>query len=141
MEAITKYRSIDGSEWNTADKAIERDRLCEKVNAAMRPLQKFTVEHHNFVQHKPDVVTKARVAIVRLAAIELPDFKIFAHVPPAEVHPLSLAGRILDDVGGPLRTAWFRFMCIDDLGREWEQSYYVKHPPEDATCIATVGGK
>jgi hypothetical protein len=47
------------------------------------------------------------------------------------INPFSIVGRVLDDCGGPINTAWHRLMCYDfDKGRQYDQPYYVNHPNE-----------
>lgn len=57
---------------------------------------------------------------------------VFQH-PAADIHPFSVAGRVLDS--GPLSRAWWRFMCIDEQWREWEQPYFARNPNPEATCV------
>jgi hypothetical protein len=137
IETITKYRAKDGSEWQTLDKAMEREALCFTVDDAMAPLgPAIRITNHNYFQHQPPTVIACRAAILKLAAKQFPDYDVFRHEPPQEVHPMSIAGRILDDCGGPIDTAWRRFMRIDELGREWEQPYYARNTPPDANPFA-----
>ena len=40
----------------------------------------------------------------------------------------GMLGRYLDGVNSPFySTAYFRWACIDSMGREWGQPYYVRH--------------
>lgn len=55
-----------------------------------------------------------------------PTEKIFQF---ADVPSFSYAGRFLDEVGGPLRRIWFRFMCMN-AEWEYEQPFYALHPEE-----------
>lgn len=122
---IIKYRADDGSEWKTIAEAVTRDVLCGEIGAVMEPLgDRVRIDSNQYVQHDPATVIKCRVGILALAAREFPSFDIFSHKPPEEVHPRSIASRILDDLGGPLCRAWNRFSCIDEQGREYEQPYY-----------------
>ena len=41
----------------------------------------------------------------------------------------SIIGRYLDDAGtNAVYSAWYRFMSMDDLYREWGQPYYALNP-------------
>ena len=132
MQIVTKYRAIDGSEWDTADQAMDRDNLCAAVADAIaelgEPLSSAFFGGGGYRQHDLATVLSAKQRIVRLAKIHT-GHGVFDH-PAADIHPFSIAGQILDDVGGPLRKAWRRFMCIDDQGREWGQPYFGLHPTE-----------
>lgn len=126
---ITKYRTTDGTEFPTEQGAERHEALCQAIAEVMRPLgASRELRADDYVQHDPAAVIKARVGILALAA-ERADYPIFRHQPPEEVHPNSAAGRILDDVGGPLRDAWFRFRCTDEFGREWQQPYFAINTP------------
>ena len=136
-EPITRYLAKDGSEWDTISQAIDRESLVDAIADAMQPLgEKRHINHDEYVQHDPATVIAARVAILKLCAKEFPSFEVFKHEPPEEVHPMSIAGRILDDCGGPLLLAWGRFMRIDYKGREWEQPYFVGNPPNAAKQLS-----
>lgn len=135
MKTVTKFQTDDGCEFNTIADAMNHEDKCREIAAIMAPLGTVKIKDSNcYYQHDPATVIRCRVAILKMAARYIDD-PVFRHEPPEEVHPFSIAGRILDDVGGPLRDPWFRFMRIDDLGREWEQPYFVSRPPEDAVCI------
>jgi hypothetical protein len=130
MEAITKYKARDGSEWASEAEARATENLLDVVDEIMAPLgPPVSVRPEEYVQHNAGTVLAARAAIVKLCAKRLPGFPIFHHEPAEEVSPFSVAGRILDDIGGPLSVAWCRFMKIDDQGREWEQPYFVLNTP------------
>jgi hypothetical protein len=133
VKAITKYAARDGSEWRNEADAATREALLDEVEAVMRPLgERPKLDSRQYVQHHPATVISCRVEILKLCARELPDYEVFRHEPPEDVHPRSIAGRILDDCGGPLSEAWGRFACIDAAGREWQQPYFVAHTPADA---------
>lgn len=138
MKSITKFQSDDGSEWTTPEQALARDRLCREVNEAMallppRPVDRTLDRGERFLQHNRDVVLRAKQAIVDLAWRET-GHEVFKH-PAADIHPFSVAGRVLDDSGSPLNRAWWRFMCIDDQWREWEQPYFARNPNAAAVAV------
>ncbi len=136
MQTITKYKANDGCEFKNEHDALKRDQLVAEIDAVMAPINPAPkCRDHQYAQHDPKVVIACRVAILKLCAREFPSFEIFRHQPPEEVHPRSIAGRILDDNRGPLSSAWYRFMLIDDKGREWEQPYYAANTPADAVKI------
>lgn len=140
MLAITKYRALDGSEWNSSGECVARDTLVNAVKDAMSSLAlpPRKIEPEEYFQHDPTAVVDCRCRILKLAAKEFPSFDCFRHEPPSEVHPRGIVGRILDDCGGPINTAWGRFMRIDDQGREWEQPYYAINGAPKAVCINPV---
>lgn len=137
MKVITLYQAVDGSNWPTEAEALKRDALCAEVEQAMKPLGPSTDRRHDngraFIQHRAEDVLAAKRDIVALCARDV-DRTVFNR--PAElVHVRGLAGRILDDTGGPLSTAWGRLARIDDYAREWEQQWWVAHPNPEAVAL------
>ena len=141
MKTINKYQSTDGSEWNDHTKAIERDQLCARVDAAMFPLGEVpqgVKDGRGWLQHKLETVNKAKDAILKICRKEgfADNFKAFKSK-GRECHPLSVIGRILNDNGGPLDVAWSRFARIDPEGREHQQCYfaYTNGPLPEHVCV------
>lgn len=137
MKAVTRYLADDGSQWGTETEALKRDALCAEVAEAMRPLGPSTDRRHDngraFIQHRAEDVLAAKQRIVELCARDV-DHKIFGR-PVELVHVRGIAGRILDDTGGPLSAAWNRLARIDDYAREWEQQWWVAHPNPEAVAL------
>ena len=129
MKIITKYQAVDGSEWPSETKATQRDSLCSKVTAVMEPLGEThpgVKAGKGWFQHDPEVVLTARDGVLDICREEKlhEDYPVFMY-PGRLCHPFSAVGRILSDIGGPLDQAWYRFMCIDEQGREHPQPYFV----------------
>jgi hypothetical protein len=141
MNKITKYKSTDGSEWDTEAVCVERDELCAQVNEAMAPLgdvPEGVNAGKGWLQHDPETVLQAKDAILEICREDkyLSSLPAFSG-PGRACHPLSIIGRILDDCGGPLGTAWNRFCRIDSQGREHQQCYYAytSGPARDHVCL------
>jgi hypothetical protein len=139
MKTITLYQAVDGSTWPTEAEALKRDALCSHVDAAMallkpRPKDIGFSDGDVFVQQGPGPVLAAKQRIVDLA-YAVTEHAVFTNN-AEEIHPRSVAGFILDEVGGPLARAWSRFACIDDSCREWGQPYFRSHPNEKAKAVA-----
>jgi len=113
MIEIHKYKATDGSEWKSASEAIHRDRLHAACLEAMLPLgdvPEQVKKGKGWVQHDLEVVKQCKDQIIELCREEGFDkswdtFKNRGR----DIHLLSIVGRILDDHGGPLNTAWIRF--------------------------------
>lgn len=141
MKTITKYQSIDGSEWDDFLKASNRDDLCLRVNAAMMPLGDVPMavqDGKGWLQHDLETVNEAKDAILDICRSEGFDKNFTAFRSKGrECHPLSIIGRILNDCGGPLDKAWGRFGRIDDQGREHQQCYfaYTNRPLPEHVCV------
>lgn len=141
MQTITKYKANDGSEWDDIQKALKRDNLLAAVNEVMAPLGDFpkqVIDGEGWLQHDPNIVTTAKQGILDLCKPDFADsFPQFNH-PAADVHPLSIIGRILDDChDDPRSRAWNRFCRIDVHGREHQQPYfaYTAGPTSKHICI------
>lgn len=138
MKAITIYVADDGSEHDSKSSAEKRDTLHRKVAKAMYPLHvpvgdSISIEAgKGWYQHNAATVVACRDAILDLCCAEglAKDFPVFKHR-GVSVHPLSIIGRILGDMDGPLDDAWRRFCCIDQNGREFDQAYFAYYAEKD----------
>jgi hypothetical protein len=124
--AVTKYIAADGTQWDDESLAMKRDQLDAEVRAIEATLPKPPNNPDDRLAVDPDVFKAAKTAVVELCRREYPREAIFQH-DPMEIHPFSFAGRLLDDVGGPLRRVWWRFMCYRD-GWMHEQPYWAQNP-------------
>ena len=72
-----------------------------------------------YIQHTPEIVEEAQEAFIELCVQEsvLPEKFL-----QGKVHRQGIIGRYLDD--GSFSKHWYRFMCIDEKYREWEQPYF-----------------
>jgi hypothetical protein len=142
MEAVTKYKANDGSLWDSESAATERDELIKEVNAAMAPLgerNEAMSDGKGWVQHQLETVLRAKDAIIGIVRARkvIPEDVLQGRAGRA-IHPFSIVGRYLDDRGGPLNSAWSRFMSIDEMGREHQQPYFAKNGPDrEHYCIET----
>lgn len=141
MQSVIKFKADDGSEWSTEVAALKRDRLCARINQAMRPLgpaNPLMRAGKGWVQHDLETVNRCKDAIVEICLEEGlgKSFPVFNNK-GRNIHPLSVAGRILDDYGGPLNEAWNRFCRIDPKGREHQQCYfaYTGGPDTNHYCV------
>ncbi|HSE45000.1 MAG TPA: hypothetical protein VLA89_06695 [Gemmatimonadales bacterium] len=133
MKTKTYYLADDGAECTSKSSARARNRLLKEIDAAMSPLGPPVKDRAcrfanggGYRQHAIADVMKAKRAFIKIAKREVPD-KIWNH-PAEKIHPLSWAGRLLDDCSPTLYQAWCRFGCIDNKGREWGQAYYALNP-------------
>lgn len=75
-----------------------------------------------YIQHIPEDVELAQSEFIKLChEIGLLSDKFLE----GKVHRQGIVGRYLDDSGNKqIYSFWYRFMCIDDNYKEWEQPYY-----------------
>lgn len=53
-----------------------------------------------------------------------------------EIHRRGIIGRVIDDSGNKdLYQTWYRFMCIDDNYKEWQQPYYAINEQTKSICV------
>jgi len=75
-----------------------------------------------YIQHIPSIVEKAQYEFLELCVEVgvLPNRYL-----EGKVHRQGIVGRFLDDCGKKdIYATWYRFMCIDEDYREWQQPYY-----------------
>jgi hypothetical protein len=88
-----------------------------------------------YLQHIPEAVDLAQSQFIQYCVDNgyLP--KEFLE---KKVHRQGIVGRYLDDSKSELSKIWYRFYCIDEKYREWEQPYYAinyaKHE-DGAICV------
>lgn len=126
MKEIIVYESTDGSRWDLKAKAIQRDDLNYRVKAIEQWLPKIPSEGKR-VSVNIELVRKAKREVVELCREQFPSERIFKHEPAEDIHPLSYAGRFLDDVGGPLDRVW-RWFAFERDGWLYSQPFYAMNP-------------
>jgi hypothetical protein len=124
MQAIVKYKATDGSEWNTAERCERRDALNGEIVALEARIGPRITTGRGAID--PGVVSDVKAAVVDICRREFPEQSVFQHE-AAAIHPMSFAGRFLDEVGGPIARIWYRFACISGPW-EYEQPYYALNP-------------
>lgn len=91
-----------------------------------------------FVQHNKVALRKVQINLLKEMKKHINHHWIQQTIDDENVHP-SYVGRLVGDYGiSPLNKAWYRFMCIDKLGREWGQPYFATNP--DKAKQVCVGG-
>lgn len=134
MKTKTYFVANDGTEHDRQELALKHEKFIADIAQAMNPLgEKYEekecrfVNGEGYIQHDPADVLKAKTALIEICKTTVPD-EFWNKYTPAEIHPMSYAGRLLDDCNRFLYRAWYRFMCIDVQGKEWGQPYYALHP-------------
>lgn len=139
IKTITVYEASDGARFDTLTLAEKREKLLADVALAMSPLgsvPKLVSDDKGWVHHTLEAVRKAKHALLDLAAPSLRGISWYQSDKYDEIHVQGVAGRIIDDAGGPVATAWARLRCIDTYGREFNQPYHaINGPVKDHVCI------
>lgn len=135
MEAIVQYKSADGRIFDTQDRCIAHECLVNEINTIMSVLpERKDLASNEYMQLDKVSCNRARRHLVEVAKRFYPpsEYKVFAN-DPDEIHPMSVAGRIICDSQGPLSSAWGRLMCINwDSYREYNQPFYALN--EEKEC-------
>jgi len=135
MQIVERYQAEDGTFFEDAALCVKHENLCRVVDLTMAPLGERLANAPGWIQHAPEVVVQCRMDIMELCR-EQGLAKMFPVFLNQDAHPMSAVGRILDDIGGPLRRAWGRFATIDEQGREHNQPYYaINGPAAEHVCI------
>lgn len=128
MEEVKKYKTADGLIWNTEEEALVHETLMGRVKEIIRALGERSdkiINGEGYVQHDPKIVKKIRASFYQLALTQ----QGFDKVEGDENVPGEYwIGRYLDDSNSALYAVWNRLQCIDKLGREFDQQYYVNNP-------------
>ena len=128
MKSFTKFKAVDGAEFNTKKECIEYEKMIKKVNAIMKPLGRLPKDPHcdfangmGYIQHNPSDV---EVVKSKLLAFGIK----YLHI-EGECR-FDWLGRYAGDSRdtAPLYRAWLRLYCVDKKGREWGQPYYAFNP-------------
>jgi hypothetical protein len=133
MRPMTIYVADDGSRWDDAEKAQQRDMLhaaCQEI-LLMMPPRPGTVD--GYIQHDRETVMRVKLRTLQLAQRELDPCNRTAWFKDLDKVSMSAGGlmaRIISEAGGPLNKVWWRLNCIDAHMREWEQPYFALHPSE-----------
>lgn len=145
MKAITKFKAVDGKEFNSENECLDYENLIKKVDNIMKALPPLPKDDgcnfsngSGFVQHDKTILRKVKINLLEEMKKHIDHKWIQETIDNDEVHP-SYVSRLIDDYGiSPLNKAWYRFMCIDKLNREWGQPYFAANP--DKAKQVCVGG-
>jgi hypothetical protein len=117
MRSITKFEANDGSEWNTAEKALERDTLlvvCKDIDYLLKP-RPFNDGFDGYIQQDREAVMDYKRRCLSIAKRYCGDDAVW-DMKPEDVHPRSIAGRFIDDSDcEPLRLS---VASVDVYGRQ-----------------------
>lgn len=135
MKVITKFKAIDGKEFNSENECLDYENLIKKVNNIMKVLPPLPKDEgcsfsngDGFVQHDKTILRKVQINLLEEMKKHIDHKWIQQTIDDENAHP-SYIGRLISDYEIiPLKEAWNRFMCIDKLGREWGQPYFVTNP-------------
>lgn len=144
MRSITQYQTYDGRVFSSEASALLHEQIIDDIREVMTPLdlpddiKKPLSDGRGWYQHDLGTVIACRDGILNLCEKHgVGTWHDSFKKRGAEIHPLSIIGRILDDSGHPLGEAWNRFSRIDPQGREHQQCYfaYTAGPEKEHICL------
>lgn len=96
----------------------------QEMMSILPKLDLYELLEYHFIQHIDDDVESAQSEFIRYCVKigMLPDK--FLNAGTHLTHRQGIIGRYLDDSNHQINSIWIRFMCIDDMYREWSQPYY-----------------
>jgi hypothetical protein len=136
--AVTMFRSDDGVLWETDAQAVDRNTIIAACADAIGRLKPRPESFEGYVQQDPVTVLAAKATILKIADRDGHLSKHWDIADPAKVASRGIIWRVIDEMSdSPIAKAWWRFTCMDDECREWEQPYFAINPGTgEDRCIA-----
>lgn len=133
MKQTTIYQCEDGTRFDKEHDALEYESYATRAKEIESRLISIGRElnANEYIQQDPNVVRRAKYNFLTLVAERLPEWKDRAIECRDGKRHMSHIGRIIDDYGIKwMCHLYFRFYCITDNGREYQQPYFTLHPEE-----------
>lgn len=132
MQRKVIYIAEDGTRFDSEVDCLNYEALSDKCKRIMSSLyyDKKELDKRNALKHDNDVVKSCFGHFMDLCSTAIPQSrKEFQEVKEGKRH-ISHAKYIIEEHSNDflcLFKAFFRFLCIDKYGIEYQQPYYVKH--------------
>lgn len=133
MQKITIYQCEDGTRFDKENEALEYESHAARAKEIESLLVSIGRElnGNEYIQQDPNMVRRAKYDFLTLVAERIPIWKDLAIECRDGIRHIAHIGRVIDDYGIKwMRHLYFRFACIDENGREYQQPYYANHPEE-----------
>ena len=135
MEKIIKFKAIDGKEFTSETECLNYELLIKRVDEIMALLPPTPKDDgcsfangDGYIKHEKTELRNVQVKLLKICKEYIDHKWIQQTIDDENIHP-SYVGRLLGDYGiTPLNDAWYRFICVDNQGREWGQPYYANNP-------------
>ena len=135
MKKITIYECNDGTRFDSEKQALEYDVLLSKCNSINDVIgRKVELEYNQYVQRNAETVKKQWRVFCNIVAEYIPDYAQRAKECGNGTRHRSHIGRVISDYNIKcLYSLYFRFECIDEQGREYQQPYFANGHQNEAT--------
>ena len=135
MKKITIYECNDGTRFDSEKQAMEYDVLlsiCNSINDAIG--REVKLEYNQYVQRNAEIVKKQWRVFCNIVAEYIPDYAQQAKECGNGTRHHSHIGRVISDYNIKcLCNLYYRFECIDEQGREYQQPYFANGHQNEAT--------
>lgn len=135
MSKITIYECNDGTRFDSEKQALEYNVLLSKCNIINDIIgRKVELEYNQYVQRNAETVKKQWSVFCNIVAEYIPDYAQRAKECGDGTRHGSHIGRVIGDYNIKcLSRLYFRFECIDEQGREYQQPYFANGHQNEAT--------
>lgn len=133
MKKIEIYQCEDGTRFDKEKDAIDYESYAARAKEIESRLISIgrELDSNEYIQQDPEEVKKIRYDFLTLVAQRIPEWKQWAIECRDGIRHISHIQRVIDDYGIKwMRHLSFRLWCIDYIGREFQQPYFVNHPEE-----------
>lgn len=134
MKKISIYECNDGTRFDSEKQAAEYDILlskCNNINDAIG--RKVELEYDQYVQRDVETVKKQWKAFCDIVAEAIPPYLGIARECGNGTMHRSHIGRVIGDYNIKcLCDLYFRFECVDNHGREYQQPYFANGHQNEA---------
>ena len=134
MKKITIYECNDGTRFDSEKQALEYDVLLSKCNSINDIIGcEVELQYDQYVQRNAETVKKQWRMFCNIVAECIPDYAQRAKECGNGTRHRSHIGRISDYNIKCLYSLYYRFECIDEQGREYQQPYFANGHQNEAT--------
>ena len=135
MKKITIYECNDGTRFDSEKQALEYNVLLSKCNSINDIIGcKVELEYDQYVQRNAETVKKQWKVFCNIVAEYIPDYVQIAKECGNGTRHRSHICRVIDDYNTKcLYSLYYRFVCIDEQGREYQQPYFANGHQDEAT--------
>jgi hypothetical protein len=135
MQQVTKFQAKDGRLFDSQESCGKHESMLLAVEKAIGLLEPVPQDDGckfanggGYVQQDMMEVHESMREVVEISGVNIDKCKIDFMRNPFPYRN-SIIGRYLSDGdNNAVYAAWCRFMCMDDLYREWGQPYYAANP-------------
>lgn len=142
MKEISIYECNDGMRFDSREQALEYDVLLLKCSGIHSSIgRKVELQYNQYIQRDAEVVKKQWRVFCNIVADTIPSCAKIAKECGDGIRHRSHIGRIVSDYDIKcLNVLLWRFECIDEQGREYEQPYFA-NGHQDEACMEVVLNK